>query len=156
MCAVFFFFLWSPFWGCLWVCLPFGIAHCTLTDSSSLKSRVCNQLHSAFVGFMCLPYLYVSGPLYFCLVIQVLLGPRMIWNACASRPDLVFTSHLNDAALISLPHEYLVQISNPSRGSNWEPSRLYCATSPRNFVRLSFSSLTWLMTSWPPCFTLKC
>ena len=52
--------------------------------------------------FMCLPYLYVSGPLDFRLVIQVLLGPRMILNACARRPDLGLTSHPNDAAL---PHE---------------------------------------------------
>ena len=68
--------------------------HCTLRDSSSLRCRVCSQLHSAFVGFMCLPYLYVSGPLDFCLVIQVLFGPRMNLNACARRPGLGLTSHL--------------------------------------------------------------
>merc|ERR1712115_393599 len=77
---------------------PLGSRHCTLRDSSSLKCRVCSQLHSAFVGFfMCLPYLYVSGPLDFRLVIQVLLGPRMILYACARRPDLGLTSHPNDA-----------------------------------------------------------
>merc|ERR1711867_104431 len=84
-----------------------GFPHCTLRDSSSLRCRVCSQLHSAFVGYMCLPYLYVSGPLDFRLVIQVLFGPRMILNACARRPDLGFTSHPNDAAL---PHEKYTNI----------------------------------------------
>merc|ERR1712115_22840 len=35
---------------------PLGSPHCTLRDSSSLKCRVCSQLHSAFVGFF-----YVSA-----------------------------------------------------------------------------------------------
>ena len=60
---------------------------------------VCSQLHSAFGGFMYVQYLYVSGPLDFCLVIQVLFGSRMILNACARRLDLGLTSYLNDAAL---------------------------------------------------------
>ena len=47
----------------------------------------------------CRHHLYVSGPLDFCLVIQVLFGPCMILNACARRPDLSLTSHLKDVAL---------------------------------------------------------
>ena len=74
-------------------------------------------------------YLSVSGPLDFCLVIQVLFGPRMILNACARRPDLGLTSHLNDAAL---PHEKYTHIQPalcPEPGSNpghfgWEASTL--------------------------------
>ena len=41
-------------------------------------------------------YLSLSGPLDFCLVIQVLLNPCMILNACVHRLDLRFTSHLKD------------------------------------------------------------
>merc|ERR1712115_68547 len=93
---------------------PVGFPHCTLRDSSSLKCRVCSQLHSAFVGFMCLPYLYVFGPLDFRLVIQVLLGPRMILNACARRPDLGFTSHPNDAA-----HEYMSSTPISNQHNAW-------------------------------------
>ena len=77
-----------------------GFRHCTLRDSSSLKCRVCSQLHSAFVGFRCLPCLYVSGPLDFRLVIQVLLSPRMILNACVCRLHPCFTSLAEDVALL--------------------------------------------------------
>ena len=52
-----------------------------------------------FAGGTCMQYLYVSGPLDFRFVIQVLFGQRMILNACARRQDLGLTSHLNDAAL---------------------------------------------------------
>ena len=83
----------------------FGFPHCTLRDSSSLKCRVCSQLHSAFVGFMCLPYLYVSGPLDFRLVIQVLLSPRMFLNACVRRLHPCLTSLAEDVAL---PHDRVV------------------------------------------------
>ena len=68
----------------LGICL-FLVPCCTLRDFSSLKCLLCSQLHSAFVGFMCVPYLYVSGPLDFRLVIQVLLSPHMILNACVRR-----------------------------------------------------------------------
>ena len=40
--------------------------------------------------------LSVSGPLDFCLLIQVLLSPHMILNACVCRLDLSFTSHPKD------------------------------------------------------------
>ena len=73
-----------------------GFPHCTLRDSSSPKCRVCSQLHSAFVGYMCLPYLYVSGPLDFRLVIQVLLSPRMFLNACVRRLHPCLTSLAED------------------------------------------------------------
>ena len=45
-------------------------------------------------------YLPDSGPLDFRLVIQVLFGPRMIFNACARIPDLGLTSNPNDAKFI--------------------------------------------------------
>ena len=66
---------------------------CKLKDINSLKCRVSSQLHSVFVGFMCLPYLYVYGPLDFHLVIQILLSMRLIFNMCVHRPDLSLTSH---------------------------------------------------------------
>ena len=76
--------------------------------------------------FMCLSYLYVSGPLDFRLVIQVLLGPRMILNACARRPDLGLTSHPNDAALPHLVTHKATAAQCPGRGLN--PGR--CRESP--------------------------
>ena len=42
-------------------------------------------------------YLPVSGPLDFCLVIQVLFGLCMILKACACRLDFGLSSHSNDA-----------------------------------------------------------
>merc|ERR1712115_6276 len=98
---------------------PLGSQHCTLRDSSSLKCRVCSQLHSAFVGFF-----YVSAISVcfwtsdFRLVIQVLLGPRMILNACARRPDLGLTSHPNDAALPHLVTHKATAAQCPGRGLN--------------------------------------
>ena len=42
----------------------------------------------------------LTGPLDFCLVIQVLFSPRIL-NACVRRLAIGLTSHLNNAAL---PH----------------------------------------------------
>ena len=96
---VIFFFFSIPLFGLRVSLFARRFLHCTLRDFSSRRCRVCSQLHSAIVGLMCLPYLYVSGPLDFRLVIQVLFGPRMILNACIHIPDLGLTSHRAVAAL---------------------------------------------------------
>ena len=64
--------------------------------------------------------LYLSGPLNFRLVIKVLLGPRMILNACACRPDLGLTSHPNNVVLLLEQYTHIQPAQCPGRDSNPE------------------------------------
>ena len=51
-----------------------------------------------FAGGTCMRYLYVSGPLDFRLVIQVLFGPRIILNACARMSSTPISNQHNARA----------------------------------------------------------
>ena len=66
------------------------------------RTYVCNFLFAPF-GFQgvceCCHYLYVSRPLDFCLVIQVLTHPCMILNACVHRRYPCLTSLAEDMTL---------------------------------------------------------
>ena len=107
----------SPYWGCVWA------RHFLFLTALICCSQPISDFGGQCVGAWYLP---VSGPLDFRLVIQVLLGPRMILNACVRRPDLGLTSHPNDAALPHLVTHKATAAQCPGRGLN--PGR--CRESP--------------------------
>ena len=96
------------------------VSHTAHWGTPAAWCRVCSQFHSPFVGFMCLPYLYVSGPLIFRLVIQVHLSPCMVLNACVRRLHPCLTSCRRRGTTTRAVHP-IHTWTCPGRGSN--PSR---------------------------------
>ena len=83
-------------------CVPLSAVACEPVFLLSLTVPVWYSRPNSDFGGRCVRayYLSVAGPLDFRLVIQVLLSPHMILNACVCRLHPCFTSLAEDVALL--------------------------------------------------------
>ena len=115
------------------------------------RTYACNFLFAPFrfQGVCeCCHYLYVSRPLDFRLVIQVLKHPCMILNACVHRRHPCLTSLAEDMALLQGWYNHIL-LALPELGiepeSLQKESRVLTIT-PREPLKLSFRPFEWKLT----------